>query len=339
MSDEVLGKAKTTSLPSNIPIADLPQRFCDFFVTKIKQIREDLDSSPHDPPSFFKFDEPQLSMFEPVTEELICRLISQSPTKSCTLDPIPTTLTKQCLHDLAPLVTRIVNVSLSTGTVPSGLKQALVTPILKKQGLDASDLRNFRPVSNLPFVSKILEWVVLLQLQSHLCANSLLKIRQSAYRKYYSTETAVLSVLEGLLTKSDQELVSVLALLDLSAAFDTLDHAILLRRLESTFGISGLALSWFESYLSDRTQSVVVDGLMSTPIPLVFGVPQGSVLGPVLFTLYSQPLSDVIICHSCDYHKYADDTEISDSAPPSDFTSAQSNIQSCMSDTKQQTEA
>ena len=96
-------------------------------------------------------------MFEPVTEELICRLISQSPTKSCTLDPIPTTLTKQCLHDLAPLVTRIVNVSLSTGTATSGLKQALVTPILKKQGLDANDSRNFRPVSNLPFDSKILD--------------------------------------------------------------------------------------------------------------------------------------------------------------------------------------
>ena len=131
-----------------------------------------------------------------------------------------------------------------------------------------------------------------------------------------------MSVLESLLAKSDQKLVSILALLDLSAAFDTLDHAILLRQLESTFGISGLALSWFESYLSDRTQSVVVDGLMSTPI-----------LGPVLFTLYSQPLSDVIACHSCDYHKYADDTEISDSAPPSDFTSAQSNTQTCISDT------
>ena len=157
-----------------------------------------------------------------------------------------------------------------------------------------------------------------------------------------------MSVLKGLLTTSDQKRVSILALLDLSAAFDTLDHAILLRRLESTFVISGVAPSWFESYLSDRTQSVVVDGLMSTPIPLVFGVPRGSVLGPVLFTLYSQPLSDVITCHSCDYHKYADDTEISDSAPPSDFTSAQSNIQSCISDTsslsvvmdaKQQTEA
>ena len=87
VSDELFCKAKTTSLPPNIPIADLPQHFCDFFVTKIKRIR--------DPPSFFKFVAPQLSMFEPVTEELICRLISQSPTKSCTLDPIPTTLTKQ----------------------------------------------------------------------------------------------------------------------------------------------------------------------------------------------------------------------------------------------------
>ena len=153
-----------------------------------------------------------------------------------------------------------------------------MTPILKKPGLDANDLRNFRPVSNLPFVSKILERVVLHQLQSHLCANSLLEIRQSAYRKYHSTETAVVSVLEGLLTKCDQKLVSVLALLDLSAAFDTFDHAILLRPLERTFGISVVALSWFESYLSDRTLSVVVDGLMSTPIPLVFGVPQGSVL-------------------------------------------------------------
>ena len=201
-------------------------------VTKIKQIREDLDSCSHDPPSFFKFVGPQLSMFELVTEELICRLISQSPTKSCTFDPIPTTMTKRCLYDLAPppplLVTRIVNVSLSAGTVPSGLKQVLVTPILKKPGLDANNLRNLILVSNLPFDSKILERVVL-QLQSRLCANSLLEIIQSAYRKYHSTKNAVLSVLEGLLTKYDQKPVSVLALLDLSAAFDTFDHAILLR--------------------------------------------------------------------------------------------------------------
>ena len=102
-----------------------------------------------------------------------------------------------------------------------------MTPILKKPGLDANSLRNFILVSNLPFVSKILERVVL-QLQSHLCANSLLEIIQSAYRKYHSTKTAVLSVLESLLTKYDQKSVSLLELLDLSAAFDTFDHAILL---------------------------------------------------------------------------------------------------------------
>ena len=139
MSDELLGKAKTTSLPSNIPVSATCHRVfvTQFFVIKIKRIREDLDSCPHDPPSFFEFDVPQLPMSEHVTKKLICRLISQSPTKSCTLHPIPTNLTKQCLHDLVPLVTKIVSVSSSTGTVPSGLKQALVTPILKKPGLDA----------------------------------------------------------------------------------------------------------------------------------------------------------------------------------------------------------
>ena len=113
-------------------------------------------------------------------------------------------------------------------------------------------------------------------------------MRQSAYRKYHSTETVVSSVVGGLLTKSDQKPVSVLALLVLSVVFDTLEHnyAILLRLLEITFGVSGVALSWIESYLNDRTQSVMVDGLMSTRIQLVFGVLQGSVLGPVLFILY-----------------------------------------------------
>ena len=97
VSDKLLGKAKTTSLPSNIPVSATCHRVfvTQFFVIKIKRIREDLDSCPHDPPSFFEFDVPQLPMSEHVTKKLICRLISQSPTKSCTLDPIPTTLTKQ----------------------------------------------------------------------------------------------------------------------------------------------------------------------------------------------------------------------------------------------------
>ena len=105
----------------------------------------------------------------------------------------------------------------------------------------------------------------------------------------------MLSVLGDLLMRADEKLVSLVALLDLSAAFDTLDHSILLKRLEVTFGIRGTVLRWFMSYLSDPYQSVEIDGVTSSPSPLVYGVPQGSVLGPVLFTLYSQPLS--LRCH------------------------------------------
>ena len=103
------------------------------------------------------------------------------------------------------------------------------------------------------------------------------------------------------------------AVLDLSAAFDTLDHSILLKRLEVTIGVRDAALKWFASYLSDRCQSVIVYSIESTPSPLARSTP-GSVLGPVLFTLYSQPLSDVISAHGCNFHKFVDDTELSQSA-------------------------
>ena len=159
------------------------------------------------------------------------------------LDPIPTSLTKQCLSDLVSLVTVIVNVSLSAGIVPQQFKQALVTPLLKKPGLDSSNMKNFIPVSNLPFISKILKKVVLTQLRNHLSSNNLLEICQSAYRKDHSTETAVLSVLDGLLVSADERLVSLVALLALSAAFDTLDHTISLQQLEMTYGVRGTVLT------------------------------------------------------------------------------------------------
>ena len=110
-------------------------------------------------------------------------VFSSLPTKTCMLDPIRTSLTKECLSDLLPLITRIVNSSLCSGVVPPQFKQAIVTPLLKKPGLDPNDLKNFRPVSNMPFISKILEKVVLTQLQKHLSEKDLLETRQSAYKK------------------------------------------------------------------------------------------------------------------------------------------------------------
>ena len=176
------------------------------------------------------------------------------------------------------------------------------------------------------------ENLVLKQLLSRLTANNLLEPNQSAYRQGHSTETAVLDVVNGLLGKTDEKCVSLLALLDLSAAFDTIDHAILLKRLELTFGLSDGVLCWFESYLNNRFQSVSVQGLVSQPCPLLYGVPQGSVLGPVLFLLYSQPLSDTIVKNNCAFQKFADDTKLSQSDSLLNFSSTQLSVQTCISD-------
>jgi len=139
-----------------------------------------------------------------VTEDEVKILISKSPAKSCILDPVPTVMIKQCIDDIVPVITAVINSSLHTGVFTSQFKRAVLTPLLKKTGLDPNELKNFRPVSNLPFISKILEKVVLNQLQQHLSQNSLLEDNQSGNRKGHSTETAVLSVMEGLLVKADE---------------------------------------------------------------------------------------------------------------------------------------
>ena len=332
ISNELLGKKAKSPLPKHIPSNQLPQSFSDFFTNKIKDIRGDLDCCVSELPSFDSYHGEKLTGFQLVTHKQIYDLIMSMPSKSCLLDPLPTSLLKQYIDDIIPLITDIINVSLSTGIVPHQFKDAVVIPLLKKKTLDHDVLKNYRPVSNLPFLSKVLERVVLVQLQDHLSANNLTETYQSAYRSGHSTETAVLCVTNSLLQQSDIHNVSAVGLLDLSAAFDTIDHAILLKRLELTFGISDIALKWFTSYLSDRKQSVLIEGVMSDATPLLYGVPQGSVLGPVLFTLYSQPLSDVISNNDLQFHKYADDTELSSHSDPENFSNAISDLAECTND-------
>ena len=162
----------------------------------------------------------------------------------------------------------------------------------------------------MPFLSKVLDCIVLKRFLQHLQSHSLLEPFQSAYRKCHSTETALLRVVNDLPQASDSGCMSILSLIDLSAAFDTIDHNILITRLRSTFGCSGTVLDWFISYLSCRTRSVFV-GHESTASVLKCGVPQGSVLGPLLFTLYTHPLSAVICQSGLSYHFFADDSSFS----------------------------
>ena len=214
--------------------------------------------------------------------------IMESPVKICSMDPIPTPLLKDCVGSLVPVITRIINMSLATGEIPTCFKLAKVTPPLKKKSLDKDVYKNYRPVSLLCFLSKLLER----------CAkNNLHSSTQSAYRPGYSTETALLKVHNDVLRAVDDHRQAVLVLLNLSAAFDTIDHQILLQRLQLRFGVSGTVLRWFSAYLKDLSQTVSINNVDSDQHNIMWGVPQGSVCGAPLFTLYTIPISDIISRH------------------------------------------
>ena len=337
-ANSLLGIRQQQVLPPHADNAVLSQELANFFVLKVDNIRSTIDSteSPSSiPPSDNSTPRKQhpFHQFNELSEEEIVSLVSSAPNKSCGLDPIPTSLVKSSLPILSPILRKIVNKSLSTGYFPSPWKRAIILPKLKKANLDPI-FSNYRPLSNLSFISKITERAASIQVVNHLASHNLFPRTQSAYRKHHSTETALLKVTNDILLNMNSQHVSLLVLLDLSSAFDTVDHTILLARLQSHFGICDSSLSWFESYLSGRTQFVSINGSNSSDIPVQHGVPQGSCLGPLLFTLYTSPIFDLIKSHLPSIHCYADDTQVYISFKPDSLSSensAVSAIQSCIS--------
>ena len=299
----VLGKSagKSTTPPF------IPAEFLSFLESKVETIRSATASAP--PPVFIHTDS-NLDSFDICRPDEISKIIKASAAKSCDLDPAPTFLIKECLDVLLPHLIRLCNVSIQSGCLPLSQKTAMVMPRLKKSGLALAEIKNYRPISNLPFMSKVIEKLILTQLTRYLTANGLFPKFQSGFRRYHSTETAVLRVLSNIYSAIDQDQVSLLALLDVSAAFDTVDHGILLERLSTSYGLSGMAYTWLESYITGQAQIIHVGNRHSPPSKVLYGVPQGSVLGPVLYVLYTSDVAKLVEAFGLGAHLYADDTQL-----------------------------
>ena len=194
--------------------------------------------------------------------------------------------------------------------VPTSFKRAIARSLLKKPALEKYILKHYRPVSNLPFISKVLENMVESRLENYLASNYLHDRVQSAYCTGHSTGTTILRVRHDTTYVLDKNRCAVLVMLDLSAAFDVIDHTILGKKLEYSFGISDGALQWLLSYLQDMTQRIAIGFVHSEEFHLQCGVPQVSVLGPKLHCIFSKPIAEICRRHNMSYHFYADDTQL-----------------------------
>lgn len=247
---ELTGTKSENPLPQGKSSDTLAEQFADFFMEKISKIRQSLSELQDFKPQVK--DVQNFEEFTELTQVEVKRLISELNTTSSELDILPTRILKSYVDPLLPNITNLVNLLLKQGVFPTKYKQAVVRPLLKKVGLEL-ELSNYRPVSNLSFLSKVIEKAVLYRLNKHVNQNNLLPKNQSAYRKYHSCESALLRLVNDLLNSMEKQEVAVLISIDLSAAFDTVDHNILIDVLQAQYGVSETALQWMDSYLRPRT--------------------------------------------------------------------------------------
>ena len=243
--------------------------------------------------------------FSLVSEKQIFKYLNElNSNKSTGLDGIPARFVRDSAPVIASKLTHIINLSLIQGVVPDDLKSARIVPIFKKN--DKTEVGNYRPVSILSVISKIFERVVYDQIENYLHKHNLLFEFQSGFRKGFSTETCLIHLSDFIRIQNDKGNLVGMVLLDLQKAFDTVDHSILLMKLKA-LGLSSDILNWFKSYLSDRQQLVDISGTFSSTKTVTCGVPQGSILGPLLFLIYVNDMSAVV---KNKLLQYADDSAI-----------------------------
>ena len=310
--NQLIDNNKEVVLPSAESDVELAEGFLCYFKEKIDKIRSKFPTQVMDneiltPDANIKI----LSTFRPTDEEELRKIVTEFGTKCSPEDPVPPAVLSSYLDTLLPIWVEIVNLSLETGSMES-LKNAVIIPLIKELSstTDTDNNKNYRPVSNLVFIGKLIERVVDIRLQEHLIQNKLMTDKEYAYKKFHSTELLLLKVVNDLLVSCDKKIPSIVLLLDLSAAFDTVDHQKLLNILQKDIGISGVALEWFKSFLINRTQKVKVGESYSTTATLSYGVAQGSILGPRLFNIYIRSLYEYIKPTGFEIEGFADDHQL-----------------------------
>jgi hypothetical protein len=334
--NSTLGRSSTLTLPDSDDYLSLAENFNTVFLDKPAKLRQVLShlSTCHSDASVNEIPSSQhcLTQFQFLNQFEVGTLLRESPRKSSFIDPLPTWLLLRCQTAFIPIVWKIVNAAISSG-MPPEYKVSCITPLLKKKTSDLNDLMNYRPVANLPFLSKLIERAVAKQIVLHLSSHEYLDPHQYAYRRFHSCETALLHVLNEVYQCINEKKVTLLVLIDLSAAFDTVDHSILSSRLQRV-GISGNAHKWLMEYLHGRQQFVRCRNVSSSSRPISCGVPQGSVLGPLLFNIYLTGLRDIIQSHGIGHVSYADDLQLFISSTISDIPASIDKLQKCLIDVK-----
>ena len=278
--------------------AGLASTMNNFFLDKVRHLRDSIpgtDSDPH-----FKLRESMKDRdcsltFKAVHPNEVKSVINKlKNSKSTGVDDVDTGIIKLIASDILPGITHIINLSITESEFPTIWKLAKVIPLLKKG--DTMTPKNYRPVALLPIVSKILERVVFNQLVEYLDKNGLLHPNHHGCRHDHSTATALIQMYDQWTEEVDQGNMVGVMMIDLSAAFDMVDHPLLLQKLQ-LFGLEDAALNWVSSYISGRSQSVIVDGCLSPPLDIKCGVPQGSILGPLLYIIFTNDIPDLVHDH------------------------------------------
>jgi len=286
--------------------SNIANEFNTYFTNISSTLLAKIPASNKDFHHYLKSAPPDSLFFHPCTPAEIINTCNELQQKqSVGYDNISSSVIKNSISNLAYILAELVNCSMSNGIVPDELKIAKVVPIYKTG--DTNVFSNYRPISVLPFFSKIFEKIAANRLTDYLDKYNIINKNQFGFRKNCSTSMAVINMVEKITKALDEKLFTIGVFIDLSKAFDTVNHQILLSKL-THYGIRGVTLNWFSSYLHNRYQYVAIKDAISSKQQVMCGVPQGSILGPLLFLIY---INDIASSSSLlQFVLFADDTNL-----------------------------